>query len=123
VADLERVDEDELVVGFVTGSPDTPEIRERVAAWAQLVGFRRLWFPDELLALDPVEAELGEARVRCPTCSARFAERDADFWAMVRSNKLFPNRCLVCGAPLPQWEVEAAWDGAADPVAAEAVRT
>lgn len=103
VADLERPAEDELIVGFLPGSADDADIRGRIAAWAELVGFHRLWFPDEIVSLDPPARELGSAHVECLGCGAAFRDGSADFWALVRRYKLFPSFCLVCGLQLPQW--------------------
>lgn len=104
VADLNRLDDDELSVDFVNGSRDDDEVRERIRDWAELVGFRRLWLPGALVPLDPASRELTNVRSRCAACSATFTDGGHDFWAMVRSNKIFPCMCLVCGGALPQWQ-------------------
>jgi hypothetical protein len=72
--------------------------------WARAVGYRRVWLPDRLVPIDS-PAQMGRASVRCPTCRARWRERDPSFWHEVRSSGHFPWVCPVCGGDLPQWDV------------------
>jgi hypothetical protein len=115
VADLERLDDDELAVAFLPGSRDDERTRERIRDWAELVGFRRLWLPGAFVPLDPAARDLGPVHARCSCCGASFAEDGPDFWAMVRRNKLFPTACLVCGGALAQWLPRAARPQGSDP--------
>jgi hypothetical protein len=91
---------DELVVDLVIG--DGELARAQLLDWAGAVGYRRVWFPDELVELDaPVG---GVARVRCETCRARWEDDTEDFWTNVRQLGRFPSGCPLCGDTMPQWE-------------------
>lgn len=102
VADGECFD-DEVAITPLPGSELTAEARCRVEEWAAAVGYRRLWFPDALVTLDPAGVPLGSACTRCSTCRTRFVDGTTDFWAMVRGQHLFPPTCPVCWGILPQW--------------------
>src|SRR3954469_18606197 len=90
-------DDEELVA---TVPPNAPRIttaaRRTLADWAAVVGYRRLWLPDRVLELEPPDA-LGTAEVRCPTCTATWADGSPRFWATVRANGHFP-----ANGPLPR---------------------
>lgn len=91
---------DELVVELVTG--DYEATQARLVDWARMVGYRRVWLPDDVVELDaPVG---GLARVRCDTCRARWEDDAEDFWTNVRRLGHFPTGCPLCGDTMPQWE-------------------
>ena len=96
-------DDDELVATVPPNGPRlTAEARRTLARWAALVGYRRLWLQDRVVELDPPPA-LGTATVRCPTCTATWADGSESFWAIVRANGHFPGYCPACGGSLPEW--------------------
>jgi hypothetical protein len=109
IADLTVIRDDdgnpeELIVavhsGTLRGAP-----RRRLLDWAAALGYRRVWLPDEIVELEPDEG-MGElAETRCPNCRARWADREFEFWSMVRRSGFFPLVCPVCGGDLPQWAV------------------
>jgi hypothetical protein len=69
--------------------------------WAARVGYRRVWFDDEIVELEPVPG--GAAQTRCTGCRARLVDADASFWDFVRHHGAFPTACALCGSDLPQW--------------------
>jgi hypothetical protein len=96
-------DDEELVATVPPNAPRlTPAARRALARWAAVVGYRRLWLPDRVLELEPPPA-LGTATVRCPTCTATWADGSESFWATVRANGHFPGYCPACGGSLPEW--------------------
>jgi hypothetical protein len=100
-------DDDELVVTVPANAPRIDRAaRARLAEWAALVGYRRLWLPDEVLALDEVVPAGRTATVRCPTCTSRWADGSPRFWEHVRELRHFPGYCCACGGVLPEWTVE-----------------
>lgn len=106
IADLTVVrDEDdaaiELIVDVRCG--DRPEHRAALAAWAESVGYRRLWLDGEVLELE--SAPGGRAETRCSGCQVRLVDADVSLWEFVRQRGAFPNVCCLCGADLPQWTV------------------
>jgi hypothetical protein len=96
------VEGDELIVDLLAhgGGERAERALER---WAALAGYRRIWFPGRVVALDA--AAPGQAEVRCPGCGHRWAEHRPQFWLAVREAGQFPSYCLLCGHDLPQWEV------------------
>jgi hypothetical protein len=96
-------DDDELVATVPPNAPRlTAAARRALARWAAVVGHRRLWLPDRVLDLE-APAALRAATVRCPTCTATWADGSESFWAMVRANGHFPGYCPACGGSLPEW--------------------
>ena len=103
-ADGEPGDE-ELTVRYVSHSPRSEEAEDTLVAWAQTVGYRRIWLPDRVLDLEPAEAEVGVAETRCPTCRLEWRDDTVEFWGSVRSACAFPGYCMACGGSLPEWQV------------------
>jgi hypothetical protein len=100
-------DDEELVATVPPNAPPiTTAARRTLADWAAVVGYRRLWLPDRVLELEPPDA-LGTAEVRCPTCTATWADGSPRFWATVRANGHFPGYCPACGGSLPEWRTAA----------------
>jgi hypothetical protein len=91
----------ELIVNFVCGG--TERDREALLAWAESVGYRRVWFDAEVHELDHEPA--GAAEARCPSCRSRFVDASQPFWQMVRRRGAFPSACPVCGGDVPQWRL------------------
>jgi hypothetical protein len=100
-ADLEAFDE-ELVVRFL--SLPASSDRNRLAGWAEAVGYRRIWFDDEVRDLDPVAVEPAVVTMRCSTCGSERSDGSFEYWSMVRHHRRFPDRCTVCGGLLEQPE-------------------
>jgi len=104
VADLTVVRDDpeaeatEVAVAFLVGDE-----RSSLTAWAASVGYHRVWFPDEIVDLDPVPPTV--ARVRCTGCRSEMEDGTPGFWAHVRQVGAFPSMCVLCGSDLPQWSV------------------
>jgi hypothetical protein len=100
-------DDEELVATVPPNAPPiTTAARRTLADWAAVVGYRRLWLPDRVLELEPPDA-LGTAEVRCPTCTATWADGSPRFWSTVRANGHFPGYCPACGGSLPEWRTVA----------------
>jgi len=98
-------DGDEVVATVPPNAPRLPRAARRVlAAWAALVGYRRLWLPDSVVALEP-PPPVGTASVRCPTCTSVWADDSARFWTVVRESGHFPGFCPACGGSLPEWRL------------------
>lgn len=107
LADLYR-DGHELIVAPVRGVPWTPRAEAALLIWAELVGYQRVWLPDDVVDFHDTLAPCGRARVTCPTCHARWTDETVDFWEEVRRDGWFPARCMACGGSLPEWGVVAA---------------
>ena len=98
-------DGDEVVATVPPNAPRLPRAARRVlAAWAALVGYRRLWLPDSVVELEP-PPPVGTASVRCPTCTSVRADDSARFWTVVRESGHFPGFCPACGGSLPEWRL------------------
>jgi len=98
-------DGDEVVATVPPNAPRLPRAARRVlAAWAALVGYRRLWLPDSVVELEP-PPPVGTASVRCPTCTSVWADDSARFWTVVRESGHFPGFCPACGGSLPEWRL------------------
>lgn len=95
---------EEVLVNFVPFEAGTPQAEALIEEWAQLVGYRRLWFPGRVAQLEP-EATLEPASVDCPTCGCAWTDSGPEFWSLVRSHGWFPSSCSVCGGSLPEWQV------------------
>lgn len=108
VADLEILREDpegpvgEVAVSFLVGDE-----RHALCGWAASVGYRRIWFPDEVVDLEPLPPTV--ARVRCTGCRSAMEDGSPAFWAHVRLTGAFPSMCVLCGSDLPQWSVRPLW--------------
>ena len=105
IADLRVIRDDqgaarEVIVELHTGGGDTH--RAALCDWAQTVGYRRVWFDDEVIDLEPSAG--GPVTTRCTGCGQRFADgHGVHFWRRVRHSGAFPMTCPLCGADLPQW--------------------
>lgn len=102
LADLHRLDDGELLVVPVPGSPWGLATDATLTAWAARVGYRRLWLPGHVVTLDELP-ELGHAGATCPTCGAQWEDEALGFWEMVREHGWFPGACRACGGSLPEW--------------------
>jgi hypothetical protein len=105
IADLTVVRDDEgvaseVIVEFHSGGSDMH--RAALCDWACAVGYRRVWFGDEVVDLEPAPG--GMVTTRCTGCGQRFVDgRSGHFWHTVRCSGYFPPVCSLCGADLPQW--------------------
>jgi hypothetical protein len=113
LADLRRLDDDELIVSPLAGLRWTADDDEAIVRWAALAGYRRVWLPSLVVDLDGRLAPLADATADCPTCGARWQDGSVAFWERVRAVGWFPGTCLACGGSLPEWTVDGAGaDGA-----------
>jgi hypothetical protein len=97
---LERRD---LIVVELTGRRDQ-RLRHELVRWATLLDYQRLWFDDEVIALDGSAAGAGRrVETNCPTCSAGWSDDAAEFWLGAHCCGAFPLQCPLCGHTLPQW--------------------
>lgn len=104
IADLTVLRDDdgvavEAIVEFRCG--DSRDQRGRLLDWAGHVGYRRVWFTDAIVEVDPIPG--GRAQTRCTGCGTHLADGDRSFWDYVRHRGAFPTTCGFCGGDLPQW--------------------
>jgi hypothetical protein len=101
----------EVVVDFLCEG--ATEHREALCRWAAYAGYRRLWFDDEMVDLEPHPG--GCAQTRCSGCGLRLVDGKRQFWRYVRRRGVFPTGCPLCGSDLAQWSpvIEPARCGAA----------
>jgi hypothetical protein len=113
LADL-QIAGDELIVTPVPRAPWDAHAEHALLRWAPTAGYRRVWLPERVVTFDG-PPPLGQARVDCPSCGARWEDGSANFWDRVLSDGRFPGRCPACGGSLPEWSVITAADGAPCP--------
>ncbi|MGO9960943.1 MAG: hypothetical protein ACLP50_34035 [Solirubrobacteraceae bacterium] len=89
----------EVIVDFRCGGSRWH--RDVLCGWAASVGYRRAWFDEAVVELEPAPG--GTARARCSGCGALLADNGAAFWDFVRHRGAFPTACVLCGSDLPQW--------------------
>ena len=106
LCDLRMPGDGELLVQPVPRVPWTGAAEEALLRWAALAGYRRVWLPGRLVALDGASAAIGDATVDCPMCGAHWEDAEVSFWETVRRHGWFPGTCLACGGSLPEWAVE-----------------
>ncbi len=95
--------DDELIVSRVPGSRWDEKTAETLLEWAAGVGYRVVWLPDRVVAVDP-SASVGRlVGAVCSTCGACWADETPEFWVRVRARHGFPRLCLACGGSLPEW--------------------
>ena len=104
LADLEGDGRDLTVIALAADEAPLQATVPRLARWAALVGYERLWSPGALASLEPAACPLGEVVMRCGICRTALRDWTPGFWAMVRARRLFPDRCTVCGGALAQPE-------------------
>jgi hypothetical protein len=104
---LHGEDSEELLVRFHAAGRMRDEAERVLLEWASRVGYRRVWFPDRMVEIEPSPEQIGRASVRCPTCRAGWADSSPEFWLSVRKQGAFPMWCALCGCELPQWTVSA----------------
>lgn len=105
IADLRVIRDDEgtaqeVIVEFHSGGHDTH--RAGLCDWAQAVGYRRVWFDDEVVDLEPIAD--GPVTTCCTGCGQQFVDgHSGQFWHHIRRSGAFPTVCCLCGSDLPQW--------------------
>jgi hypothetical protein len=104
IADLKVLRDDagtaiEVVVDFLCQG--VADHREVLCHWAAYAGYRRMWFDDEIVDLEPNPG--GRAQTRCSGCGARLVDGKDQFWRYVRGRGAFPTSCPLCGSDLAQW--------------------
>ena len=109
IADLtilrDEADRLELIVAELRGAAE-PALRSALVRWATLLGYRRVWFADDLVEPDPSEAGAGRrVRTRCLACASSWSEDAPEFWLGARQTGVFPAHCPVCGHTMPQWSL------------------
>ena len=106
LADLTRLEDGELLVTFVPRDGANTAARRVLLDWAARAGWWRVWLDDRVVDLGEEPAITGRARVRCPTCGARWEDERPEFWERVRDSGWFPAICLACGGSLPEWDID-----------------
>jgi hypothetical protein len=101
LADVTLLSPGELLVEWVAGG----SAPEALLAWAELVGYSRVWLPDQVVDFPDSLVPVGEAEVECPTCGITWTDCSPDFWAGVRRYRYFPGSCLACNGSLPEWQL------------------
>lgn len=104
IADLTVLRDDEghaseVVVDFLSGGASAH--RGALCDWAAYAGYRRLWFEDDVVDLEPRPG--GTAQTRCTGCGLRLVDGKDQFWQYVRRRGVFPTGCPLCGSDLAQW--------------------
>lgn len=104
IADLTVLRDDtgnaaELVMDFLCEG--AAHNRETLCRWAAYAGYRRLWFDEEIVDLEPHPG--GSAHTRCSGCGLRLVDGKGQFWQYVRRRGVFPTGCPLCGSDLAQW--------------------
>jgi hypothetical protein len=89
----------EVVVSFMCEGTDSH--RDTLCRWAAFAGYRRVWFDDDVVELEPNPG--GRAQTRCSGCSVHLVDGKNQFWDYVRRLGAFPTGCPLCGSDLPQW--------------------
>ena len=100
-------DERELIVRYLNCARKPRIDPEQVLVdWARHTGYSAVWLPDGLVRIPPADQPIGGgASVICPSCGARWQDSRPGFWEQVRGHGYFPDRCSLCGGPLPEWLV------------------
>jgi hypothetical protein len=75
-----------------------------VLGWGELVGYRRVWLPEEVVDFGDGRSSEGCAVTTCPTCGSTWDDESHEFWLMVRGQGYFPGHCPICNGSLPEWE-------------------
>ncbi len=107
VADLTVIEDEyqpEVIATIKAGSAQA--IVDPLTSWAQALGYRRLWLPDNVIDIEVADGPKSYGTT-CPTCHAEWSDDSPEFWqASVRQGS-FPAFCWVCGGLMPQWQE---WD-------------
>ena len=77
LADL-QIAGDELIVTPVPRAPWDTQAEDALLRWAPTAGYRRVWLPERVVTFDG-PPPLGQARVDCPSCGARWEDGSANF--------------------------------------------
>jgi hypothetical protein len=101
LADLTVLNGDELLVEWVGGGAAAGVVLE----WAVVVGYRRVWLPEQVVDVGDSLVPETEAEVTCPTCGVTWSDGSPDFWAGVRRYGYFPGVCMACNGSLPEWRL------------------
>ena len=81
--------------------------RQTLIGWASSLGYRRVWWRDEVVDLNVASGAFGGvARARCRICGADWFDDSPEFWLVSSERGVFPLWCPLCGGFLPQWSVE-----------------
>jgi hypothetical protein len=103
---------DELSLTFKSAGRNRLAAERAIAGWAALVGFRRVWYYNRLVEIEPSVGPNDTAAVTCTTCGQLWSDEGQRFWSMVIRAHAFPSFCPLCGADLPVWKI----DGRRNPV-------
>ena len=94
---------EELIVRWVPDGRASDAARATVVGWAAVVGYRRVWLPDDVVDLGDAPSDAGRVATACPTCGAAWDDESPEFWLLVRSQGHFPGGCPICNGSLPEW--------------------
>jgi hypothetical protein len=104
---------EELIVRWIPDGRTCAPARAALLQWAELVGYRRVWLPQEVVDFSEALLPGGRAATSCPTCGAVWDDETPEFWAMVRGQGHFPGHCPICNGSLPEWVPAAGGPGGA----------
>jgi hypothetical protein len=104
-SDVREDGTEELRVAWVPAGASGGAAADVLIAWAEQVGYRRVWLPDRVVDLTGRLSTGGRAAVTCPTCRLSWEDESPEFWTFVRCSGHFPATCPVCNGSLPEWRV------------------
>jgi hypothetical protein len=87
--------QDEFIFG------DSAACRLALLAWAERLGYQRVWFHNQLAVLEP-ELLGGIWAVGCHGCGVTWSDSTARFWLGARAAGYFPLSCPLCAHALVQ---------------------
>lgn len=105
LADLTIVPDEagrELIARYVAPRDGSAAAQDALLSWAQRIGYRRVWFADRVLALEP-GGECGELRTTCGGCGLQWRDDGDELWSFASEYGYFPTACPACGACMPEW--------------------
>lgn len=92
----------ELIVAPIAEPADHESARIHLEQWATALGYRRLWFPEEIREARTMQPA-GAFLATCDVCRSSWRADQAALREGLERAGLFPNSCLLCGCQLLRW--------------------